>query len=274
MDKVLNIPIEVIKRYSTSREQLELLALSIWIKCNYSNSVYHYPSYNQMRSQLGVSRAKAEKLITLSLDCELFIVNTKKSVVFAKSLKSKEVKTSKSGKFKYISDRCYKLEVRDNYKLREIVEELRKALIGQAIKDRQEAVSQADGSSCSTKTSVGIKYSELKKVLRVGYSSIKRAVDKMVSDGKIYKESVIEHLFSDVSVSDFLYRFPNSFIAKARFGYIGLSISSYQFVGDYLERFKHVIYTHKKRTSTFFTENNSGEFLADGFFGGTLSMFD
>ena len=60
---ILNIPIDIIKRYKASKAEKELLAFAIGIKCLYSNSVLTDVTPYKVMKLFHVSHDKAKRLI-------------------------------------------------------------------------------------------------------------------------------------------------------------------------------------------------------------------
>lgn len=135
--EILNVPISLIERYKGSKFLKEQLAFSICIKCLYSNSVLVDLNISRIAKLIGASRKRTAKLIEAAkANKELFAYSHKSGKLYAKSFKSKEVKTSKKGRVKYCSDFVYKLNKTKNsssYSIKEMVGKLSEILIQNAI---------------------------------------------------------------------------------------------------------------------------------------------
>lgn len=120
---ILNIPIDIIKRYKASKAEKELLAFAIGIKCLYSNSVLTDVTPYKVMKLFHVSHDKAKRLINGALN-DSFLFSVKGGSFLANTFKSKEIKRSIGRTpFIYTSDYCYKLNKKE-YSIRMLVHEL------------------------------------------------------------------------------------------------------------------------------------------------------
>lgn len=120
---ILNIPIDIIKRYKASKAEKELLAFAIGIKCLYSNSVLTDVTPYKVMKLFHVSHDKAKRLINGALN-DSFLFSIKGGSFLANTFKSKEIKRSIGRTpFIYTSDYCYKLNKKE-YSIRMLVHEL------------------------------------------------------------------------------------------------------------------------------------------------------
>ena len=70
----INVNIELLKRFSSTKRMKELLALAIWFKMQHSNSVIWNVTTFKLRKGLHIGNVKAERLIQDKKDSDLFSV--------------------------------------------------------------------------------------------------------------------------------------------------------------------------------------------------------
>lgn len=128
------------------KSSTEMLACALMIKREYQHSVLYKVSVTKVMSFFGVSHKKATKLLQAFRESDLFIFNPKKKTLYAKSFKSKEKVIYGNGQYEAYSDFCYKMES-DKSRLRDMVRELRKVLILNAINAVER--NQGDNLKCS-----------------------------------------------------------------------------------------------------------------------------
>lgn len=205
--KKLNIPISLLNRLKADKSSIEMMACALMIKREYQHSVLYGVSVTNVMSFFGVSHKKAVKLLQSFRESELFLYNPLKKALYAKSFKSKEKVIYGKGKYEAYSDYCYKMET-DKSRLRDVVRELRKVLVLNAINTR-ERLTQGDN-LISSKHSVtqpacigkALPQRVIGTVINMSRSSAARYLreleaDKRVSKTKMVAECVIPVLNAD-----------------------------------------------------------------------------
>ena len=119
------------------------------IKRVYQHSVLYNVSVTKVMRFFGVSYKKAKKLLQAFQESEMFVYNPQKKCLYAKSFKSKEKVIYGKGKYEACADFCYKMES-DKVCLRDVVHEMRKVLILNAINAKEQ--SQRDNFLCSNQS--------------------------------------------------------------------------------------------------------------------------
>lgn len=128
--KHINLPLNLIRRCKGDKNTLEMLACALIVKYHYQNStLYNCCNIKNITDVFGVSRNKAKKLMKQWQLSDLFVYNDLKKAVFAKTFKDKTIKYfGKNGKFKANADYCYKINISQTTKLRDLVRQLREIL--------------------------------------------------------------------------------------------------------------------------------------------------
>ena len=112
----INITIELLKAYSSSKSMKELLAVAIWIKMQHSNSVMWNVTEYRLRKELHIGKPKAERLIQDMKDDSLFSVDGNKVVV--SSFRDNTIKWTRKGR-EFRGAMICKFEVKE-YTLKEL----------------------------------------------------------------------------------------------------------------------------------------------------------
>lgn len=112
----INVTIELLKAYSSTKRMKELLALAIWFKMQHSNSVIWNITTFKLRKGLHIGKVKAERLIQDMKDSDLFSVEGNKVVV--SSFRDHTTKWTKKGRG-YRGAMVCKFEVRE-YTMKEL----------------------------------------------------------------------------------------------------------------------------------------------------------
>ena len=110
MEKIINVPIEILKSRKGDKRMFECLACALMIKSIYQTSVF-YLNITHVMKAFGVSYRKAQKLIEWMKEDALFIYNERKNCVFARTLKSNvryRYGRKRNKKFNALADFCVK----------------------------------------------------------------------------------------------------------------------------------------------------------------------
>ena len=270
MERKLNIPIRLIKAHKSSKDDLEVLALSIGIKLLSENSIYNVVSIREVMKNFKVSYKTASRVLENAKKSELFSYNEKKNILFAYTYKSSEIKYSSRGN-QYVSDYCYKfkIEIEENNELnketdkkiksislQDLVKELRRSLILNAIHVKQMRQLRLHGDK-KTIDSTLVSYSQQHLANMCGYSrsTTNRVINSMVKskDNKVLnkKNAEVVILFNSISegsINEFKQSHPTVKFHIGKDCGIKVIPCSYGISDGKVEsQFKHVIYNHKKR---------------------------
>lgn len=249
----LNIPIDLIKDNKASKSRKELLAFAIGIKCLHSNSVLTDVSTVKIMKLFHVSHAKAKRLLDEAKESALFSYDPTFNQLKVKSFKDKSYKVSKTG-VRYISDYCYKLDVKD-YSIGELCHTLTKILLMNAIHAVQldKLLKSGDkfvNTSCAYPKGLNVR--KLASVAGIGLSSASRMlkemwqceqIDRTRCHAKLVISCVNEQTIKEWNKATANKKFFHN--RKDNTGWVfmpseySLRDSSYKFV--------HVIYNHNKR---------------------------
>lgn len=253
---ILNIPIDIIKRYKASKAEKELLAFAIGIKCLYSNSVLTAVTPYKVMKLFHVSHNKAKRLIDEAAN-DSFLFTVKGNSFIANTFKSKETKKSIGRTpFIYTSDYCYKLNKKD-YSIRALVRELNRIMLLCAVNSiDRDNFPQSNGKPKQNRCALtkDLTLRKLGNISGTSKSTAHRLMNDMYSSGTLNKTSAHgEMVISSVnsaSVEEWRKRTGRKHFIynhKDRSGWIVIPCSYSIKDRNLTECFKHVIYNHKKR---------------------------
>ena len=133
----LNIPLRMIGGAMSNKKRLQLIAMSIAIKCNYADSRMRNVSVKAIQELLHCGFNTAKTLFTEAQKCSLFRYNPVTRTLLAKNFKKKFINkiTTKRGNEAYMVY-CFKLDVKD-YTLRSLVKELKVSIIKSCINTQE-----------------------------------------------------------------------------------------------------------------------------------------
>lgn len=253
---MLNIPIEILKRYKVSKADKELLAFSIGIKCAHSNSVL-IPSIHKVMLMFNIGFSRAKSLIERAKTSELFHYDSSKNILIANTYKDKSIKVSSSGR-KYKSDFCYKIS-KSKKSLANIVKEISNALLLNAIngeernnltqrlgkpEKKHRCVQHSPITTQKFANIAGLTRSTAYRMLHYLYEK-ERVLDKTSKHMEmvipVVNSETVQEWSKRTGKKNFIYN-PND-----RSGWIVIPTSYSIRKRSVTERFKHVIYTHKVR---------------------------
>lgn len=249
---ILNLPIDVIKRYKACKADKELLAFAIAVKCAYSNSVLTHVTPYKVAKLFHVSHTKAKGLIDRARESELFTFHGDSLTV--NSFKSRDKKQS-IGRcyFVYKSDYCYKLD-KKAYSIRELYSQLNRILLLFAINasDRDKFPQRNKLSVCARNKELTL--NKLSNLAGVSKSEVHRILNDMFLRNEILKTSshavMVMSVVNEETVAEWRNRTGRKhfiYNPKDRSGWIFLPCSYSVDERSITEKFKHVIYTHKNR---------------------------
>lgn len=267
MEKVLNIPTRLLKAYKGDKRTFELLAAAVLLKINHSHSVVKTATASTLRQELHCKHSVAQRILEGAKDCELFIYNKQKKVLFVKTFKDNTTKDFGKGKmrFKGSSDFCKKVK-KDKYTLRQIKRILREALLENMIRGKQ--MKQLDSWGLATKelkngcVTTAKKCAMTQKMLASGFglgrSSANRYVNRMKDAGVVSKTQIVAECaipnLNDVTLKEWMDKNPDKAIHAwhdvenggwSGWAYYGCMYSITD--RNIEESFKHVIWNHAKR---------------------------
>lgn len=201
MRKVINVPVELIRRIRWDKSSLEMLVCAIMIKRKYQNSVLYDLRVTNVMKFFHVSYKKAAKLIKAFKHSVFFIYNETKNCIFAKSFKSKTPVEYGHGRHKFtaFADYCRKMQLDDITNLRDAVRELRYILalcVINAIertKDNLIVGGSNNQNSFVTKPEAKMAIPQRKMAFAMGFSrsSANRYLNKMKEDKRVGKSEIV-----------------------------------------------------------------------------------
>ena len=199
MRKIINVPVDFIRRLRWDKTSIEMLVCAIMIKRKYQNSVLYDLRVTSVMRSFGVSHKKAKKLIEAFKKSEFFIYNPTKNCIFAKTFKS-GTRYIYGHKKKYVAfaDYCRKMQFEDTINLREVVRELRNILIICAINATEYSGDNLKVGGKTTNYSVtkhpvrvAMPQAKLGYIIGLGRSSACRYVHRLIDDKRIGKSGIV-----------------------------------------------------------------------------------
>lgn len=264
----INVTLELLNKFSSSKRMKEILAVAIWMKMLHSNSVIWGLTSYRLRRELRIGKTKAGKLIKLMRETDLFAVDG--NMVKVSSFRDKTVKLTKKGQA-YRGAMVCRFEVRE-YSLRELYN-----LINEKLFEFQVcAAGHKDCLKGSKKTkNVGAKCHaittmQFKRALNMGVGSVCRIKKRLVSGQKINSTYAEKHSFDMRNEEERNRTLLRTGKTKEDFtigdlGFVVLPCSYSLQDAGVAESFKHLIYgKHKSAARQRRVVNVGG--LPDGFF--------
>lgn len=260
--RVLNIDIELLKRYSQSKSRKELFALALWCHIKRVNAVIWDLDRFLIRKELHVGKAKAERLVRDAVEDGLFTFHD--GYVSVGSFRNKDIKYDKNGRV-YRSAIVKKVVfnlVDENGK--EIVYTLKSlyklinnilATFPIAAQERKDCLLQGQNSNRDAKSRT-LTLKKLSQNTKMSVSSTCRIMKDLVKSGDLSKQDSI--LFSMIG-SEHKEQIEESVKRLGRhsftFQHGSLTYivvpSSYSIANrDLSESFRHKIYGYHKRGKT------------------------
>ena len=263
----INVTIELLKAYSSSKSMKELLAVAIWIKMQHSNSVMWNVTEYKLRKGLHICKPKAERLIQDMKDDALFSVDGNKVVV--SSFRDNTIKWTRKGR-EYRGAMVCKFEVKD-YSLKELFN-----LINEKLFEFQ--ICAALHKDCCMKAPEGekvgakgkaITIKQFQKALNTSSSSVSRIKKRLIASGKINSTLAEKHSFDIRNEEETKRTLLRTRKHKADFivGTIGFVVlaCSYSIANrEVTDGFRHLIYG--KQSEKVIQRDMSIGGIPDGFF--------
>lgn len=278
----INVPIELIRRCSKDKRQLQCLALAIILKRTYTNSTLYDVNTRNFRRVFHISYATALKMIDACKESDLFVYNEKRNCLFAKSFKSTEVKRfGKRGKFLAKADYCKKItECADS--LRDVTRLLRETLLALVVeaKQRESLFGHAKKTDCDgTNAKAPIPLRKFAKSINMSKSSAGRYINRMAKDGKVSKSDIVAECvlpyYTVEKAAEWMKAHPGQVLQ------VWYSEKHHQYTawitygrkysvtdGELSNSYQHVIYNHRKRIHTINKKKNADEDSRPDFFYG------
>ena len=274
MARIINVPLDLIRKCSTDKLHLECLALAVMLKRTFVNSTLYGVNTKNFRRTFHISYTKAQKMIEAVKGSELFEYNEEHDFLFAKSFKSKDNKQyGRKGQYIAKADYCKKIsECADS--LRDVTRLLRETLLVVEI-DAQtweslcgHAQKHSHREAAKEKTPIPLR--KFAKSISMSRASTSRYISRMEKDGKVSKSEIVAECvlpyYTSEKAGEWMVRHPNQklhvwysekyhqFSAWINFG------RKYSVTDRKLEdSFQHVIYNHAKRISTTNRKNQGNE---------------
>lgn len=184
----VNVTLDIINRYSNTKEQKELLGVCILFHLWRPNGVVWNVNYRNLMEWLHVGKPKAKRLLRQMRECdELFQVSG--DTISARSLRDKTRKRTKKGKT-YSGANCALFKSNRDYTLKEVYSIINDLLLFARIK-----------ASVRQRTAFSIKYSvpgrayltmrKLAEAVGMSKSSVQRITTRLKNSGVIIKDPCI-----------------------------------------------------------------------------------
>lgn len=279
---IINIPIQRIKDTEGEASKLRLLAASIIIKENFEFSTFHTDGLKKSmktRKLMGILHcgcSTAERLLDDMKESPLFNYSEKNGVYFAMPLRSRN--RQRNGNYRPSkSDHVYKLEYdkTNPHTLREMVKILRQILLENRVRSSQRATYKA-------KSTVGLPLKDrviplrsMAKEIGLSKSSVSRYIKELGKAGKVSKSEMVAECVVPVLNDETARQWSEKHPKGGQFfmfdnpatgclqGWKTLG-RAYYLKGRNADaenkKFKHVIYSHKKRISTKYVKKETGGF--------------
>lgn len=266
--KDINIPLALLQRLAKQKRFDEITCAYI-VKCNYVNSVMYDSSIENIVKVFGVCKQTATRPQKLMRNSDLFRYNEKLGSLEALSFKTKEVQTFRKGKKSYQAkaEFCIKapLDIKGK-RFKEVRQNLRDLLLLQAIDaPREKSLNKMVRHREESFSGVPTFLSEYAEILGCDISTVSRYMERLVKAGRLTKKKVDIKLAIPEYTPEKMQQWKSThkgayiFVVKSDKyhnlwcwvinGYIYTAISE-----EDRERFKFVIYNHKKRIATRFVK--------------------
>ena len=263
----INITIELLKEYSSSKSMKELLAVAIWIKMQHSNSVMWNVTEYRLRKELHIGHPKAERLIQDMKDDDLFTVDGNKVIV--RSFRDNTIKWTRKG-HEYRGAMVCKFEVKD-YTLKELFN-----LINEKLFEFQ--ICAAEHKDCCMKAPEGekvgakgkaITIKQFQNALNTSSSSVSRVKKRLIASGRINSTIAEKHSFDIRNEEETKRTLSRTRKTKADFvvgtlGFVVLACSYSIADRAVSDGFRHLIYG--KQSEKVIQRDMSIGGIPDGFF--------
>ena len=179
----INITIELLRRYSSTKRMKELLAVAIWMKMRHSNSVMWNLTAYRLRKSLCIGKAKADRIMSDINESDLFSVSG--NIIKVASFRDNCLKWTKKGK-QYRGAMVCKFPVKDNYTLKELYNLINERLFELPLCAAEHKDCLLDNSGAKG-NAVTIK--EFKAIVKMGHGSIVRLKRRLIHKGIISSTS-------------------------------------------------------------------------------------
>lgn len=263
MERVLNVPIRLLKASKDDKQQFELLAAAVLFKMIHDNSIVGKITNKSVRTELHCKYDVAKRLIEQFDKSDLFSYNKKNGVLFVRTFKDRTWKSFKKGCIKAQSDYCKKIKV-GNYTLKEMKRILREALLENTFQAKQRE--QLDSwllahielkNGCVTNAkNCALTQKKVSAGFGLSRSSVSRYAKRMVMDGRVSKTQIVAECsipeLNDVTAREWMEKNPEKkFFAWHDVDHGGWS--GWVYYGciysiidrQVSESFKHVIWTYR-----------------------------
>lgn len=199
MQQALNIDIEILKRYRSTKARKELLAMAIWCHFERVNAVIFGFNVTYVRKHLHVGKTKAERLLSDAReDTALFSFTG--DTVRANTLRDKTVKAGKRGRT-YQSANVYRIAFDSDreYSLREIYNLINEILTERPLvaMEHRDCLNQCGGLRGRSVGSTDARYTTLplRKLSEnngMSQSSTRRVLKRLQERGAIDKQPCVQ----------------------------------------------------------------------------------
>ena len=263
--RYINVTIELLHRYSSSKSMKELLAVSIWMKMQHSNSVMWNVSVTRLKNELHIGKDKARRLIRDMRGNDLFTVDGNKVVV--STFRDHTVKWTRKGRV-YRGAMVCKFEIKE-YTLKELYN-----LINEKLFEFQ--ICAAEHKDCLLKEHEpisakghAITIKQFGKAINMSDGSVVTIKKRLVGAGRISSIPAEKHSFDKRNEAERKRVLQRTRKQKEDFhiGDLGFVVLSCSYsIEDRMvsDGFRHLIYGKQKNRAIQKTLNAGG--IPDGFF--------
>lgn len=263
----INVTIELLKTYSSSKSMKELLALAIWFKMQHSNSVIWNVTEYKLRKGLRIGRPKAQRLIQDMKDSDLFTIDGNKVVV--SSFRDHTTKWTRKNK-EYHGAMVCKFEVKE-YTMKELYNLINEKLFVYPIcaAEHKDCCMKASDDGKFGAKGKAITIGQFKKAINMSNGSVSNVKKRLIREGKISSTLAEKHSFDVRNEEETKRTLKRTGKKKADFvvgtlGFIVLACSysiTDRMVSD---GFRHLIYG--KQNEKVIQKDMSFGGIPDGFF--------
>ncbi len=265
--RYINVTLEILNRFSSSKRAKELLAVAIWMKMQHSNSVIWNVTEYKLRKGLHIGKTKAGRLITDMRESDLFAVDG--GNVAVSSFRDHTMKRTRKGRAYHGAMVC-KFEVRE-YRLSELYN-----LINEKLFEFQ--ICAAEHKDCllkernkpSSAKGKAITTMQFKDAIKMGSGSVCRIKKRLSAEGKISFTLAEKHCFDMRNDEERLRTLQRTGKRKQDFaignlGFVVLPCSYSITDRSVSDGFRHLIYGKQGAMATQRDISVNG--MPDGFFG-------
>lgn len=185
MEKVINVNLDILRRYSHSKDAKEILCFAIWCKMQHSNSIMYNLSIKELKTRLKVGYNKAKKLLEAIDNDGLFRRSDDGKTFSVISFRDKTKKWNKRGKT-YSSAFVCKIDINKDYTLKELYNILNEKLfLLPIVVQEKNCLKNAEKKQTMRCQSSFITLREFEKVVGMSHGAVCKIKKTLVKKGVI-----------------------------------------------------------------------------------------